>query len=109
MLVDLTNNTSAIFPEMQQPQASLRKAGLMGLGQDAAVDATTDWERIQAGVNAQLLYLINLDRLTSGQQAIAPEYAAPQVQAQLDPQTKKMLTFAALGIGGILLMAVAKR
>lgn len=105
----LTNHTASIFPQMQQPQSSLRRMGLMGVGQDAAVNANDDWERIQTGINSQLLFLINLDRLQSGQQALSPDVAAPKVQAQLDSKTKQMLTLAALGIGGILLFSVIKR
>ena len=112
MMIDLANNTSRVPAFMsQQPQATLRRRGLMGVGlaeNETAATGTT-WQEIQAGINAQLLYFINLDRLQSGQAAIAPQYAAPQVQAQLDPQTKNLLTIAAVGIGGILLLAVAKR
>jgi hypothetical protein len=111
MLIDLTNNTDRVSGfQSQQPQAFLRRRGMAGLAQDEtnAVQGTT-WQEIQAGLNAQLLYFINLDRLQGGQAAIAPEYASPQVQAKLDPQTKNVLTLAAIGIGGILLMAVAKR
>ena len=116
MLIDLTNNTSRIpVLQSQQPQTFLRRSGLMGLGLDAPegttnnVNSGSTWQEIQAGINAQLLYFMNLDRLQSGKAAISPQYAAPQVQANLDPQTKNLLTMAAIGIGGILLLAVGKR
>lgn len=106
----LTNQTAAVPGFMsQQPQAALRARGLGALGQETEAQPGTTWQEIQAGVNSQLLWFINLDRLQSGKEALAPEMSQPQVTAKLDPQTKNILTLAALGIGGILLLAVAKR
>lgn len=100
MLID---NSNLLSSRWNQPQAALRQRGLMGLGETPPLT----WQEIQTGVNAQLLWFINLDRLQSGKEALAPEFANPQVQANLDPQTKNLLTLAALGIGGILLYSVA--
>lgn len=116
MLIDMTNNTSRIpVLQSQQPQSALRRSGLMGVGFTEPTEVTNSvnsgstWQEIQAGINAQLLYFMNLDRLQAGKTPIAAQYAAPQVQANLDPQTKNLLTMAAVGIGGILLLAVAKK
>jgi len=113
MLIDRANNTSAIPGlQSQQPQATLRKRGLMGLGaahglgQDAPVPSDANsWQEIVGGVNSELLYLINIDRLTSGKTPIPAEHAAPSVNVGLTPETRNIALLAGAGILALFLFA----
>ena len=111
MIIDRANNTSAIPGlQSQQPQASLRKGGLMGLGQEAPNPADANsWQEIVGGVNSELLYLINIDRLQSGKTPIPAEHAAPSVNVGLTPETRNVALLAGAGILGLILLAKRSR
>lgn len=108
MFIDLTNNTSRM-PRLQsqQPQTALRKSGLMGVGETESTGST--WQEIQAGINSQLLWFINLDRIKAGQQPLAPQYAAPTVQVQPTQEVKTLAMLGVAGLAGIFLLMASKR
>jgi len=113
----LTNNTRAIPAlQSQQPQAFLRRRGLMGaahgLGQDAPENAAPQglsWSEIGTGVNMELLYLINLDRAMQGDKPLEAKATAPAVNVGLTPATQNLALLGIAGLLGVFLLARRSR
>lgn len=65
-----------------------------------------DIQKATTGVNSELLYLTNLQRINNGLPPINAANAAPSVNVGLDPQLKTALM---VGGGLLLLVMLAKR
>jgi hypothetical protein len=119
MLID---NTHIMGEGM--PQAALRRAGLMGLGQfdttslDPTVpvdpsatgsDTASTIQNILTGLNAEALYAINLTRAQQGKAPLSASQYSPQVNVGVAPATRNTALIIAAVIGGGLFLAMRRR
>lgn len=94
----------------ETPQSYLRQRGLMGLGetQDSGTGISMpDMERILTSLNAEAVFLLNLDRARQGLAPINVANASPRVNFGLTPDMQNLLLGAA-GIG-VLFLLLKKR
>lgn len=101
---------------------ALRSRGLNGLGAtdtDAVVTAVKepDWfDRVLQAMQAAGAYMtsrdlskVNLERAKQGLEPISADSIAPQMQFGLSPETRTLIKYSVLGLGGILLFTALKR
>jgi hypothetical protein len=121
MLIDNTDVMGAGFPK-----AALRRKGLMGLGQfdttsldptvavdpsgstsaSAGSDLASTAQSLLTGLNAEALYIINLQRAQQGQAPLSASTYSPQVNVGVAPATRNtVLIVAALALGGVFLLS----
>lgn len=104
MLID---NTVAMGNRVsyETPQSYLRQRGLMGLGTSLpTTDAFPDMDKILTSLNAEALFLLNLDRARQGLPPIDVRNAAPRVNFGVTPEVQNMLLLGAAGLGLLFLL-----
>ena len=104
MLLDNTHVMGAGFPN-----AALRRAGLMGVGQSIGIDTTaagdtstpSTFQDVLTGLNAEALYLTNIVRAQKGQAPLSASDYSPQVNVGVSQSTRNtaLIVVAAL-LGG---------
>jgi hypothetical protein len=72
-------------------------------------DLTAALPKISAFVTAEQLAQINIERAKKGMPALNTSTYGPQVGVSLDPKMQKMIMYAALGLGGLVVLKLLKR